>query len=444
MRKQISKSGQNSTSEFSARRHESNRGNGFAQRSGLDMSTIDEMIPSLGTNDGSTTESTTNPTVVEPPNANERSDADALFGDDSSDDEEDGQAAADKNFIATSENNAAVKKTYDTQAQAFDSDSDPDPGNDHSESDEGLRPKGVAPEDEGDELDQAIARLGRGATRRRAKVLSGEALVKDESKKKKKVQTFLRAMDAAAQEDRAAVTRGVLPTKKLGLLKKVTEIVSDVDLQSAWVDSDGLSAIFVWLKPLKKGSLPPLTLRRELYRLLGTLPVTEEKLRASQISKLVNFLKNHPKETDENKKVLGALMETWIRRVLRLSSDYRDLKRVHEDANADKRERARKRRKELKKRGLVERAATTTADASVEAKDVLGADLASVATRENKDTRLRAGYVPQGEFAFTKRPQAPEHVRELAARAVRKDVSSNRALVKRKLGTMRRADGSRK
>lgn len=82
-----------------------------------------------------------------------------------------------------------------------------------------------------------------------------------------------------------------------------------------------LQAFEHWLLPQKRGQLPTLKLRTEIYRMLMTLPITTGHLKQTTIGRvLLAFLKSKA-ETPGNKKQLKILLEKWKRLVYRKDDD---------------------------------------------------------------------------------------------------------------------------
>ena len=91
--------------------------------------------------------------------------------------------------------------------------------------------------------------------------------------------------------------------RKMKMLKEVVKNITKSDLNEVLVEHGIMSALADWISPLPDKSLPSLTIRSELLKVLrrNFLHVTSETLKLSGIGKAVMLLYKHPKELRENK-----------------------------------------------------------------------------------------------------------------------------------------------
>merc|ERR1712096_600630 len=117
--------------------------------------------------------------------------------------------------------------------------------------------------------------------------------------------------------------------QKVSILRSCISEISKPDNQNWFVTFGGLSVIRAWLKPSPDGSLPPLTLRNELLRVLAKLPVSASNLRKSQLGHQIKALLKHRDETLSNRKRCQDLINRWLAQVLEVKNSIRN-QRVEE------------------------------------------------------------------------------------------------------------------
>jgi len=91
--------------------------------------------------------------------------------------------------------------------------------------------------------------------------------------------------------------------RKMKMLKEVVKNITKSDLNEVLIEHGIMSALADWISPLPDKSLPSLTIRSELLKVLrrNFLHVSSETLKLSGIGKAVMLLYKHPKELRENK-----------------------------------------------------------------------------------------------------------------------------------------------
>jgi transcription factor SPN1 len=86
------------------------------------------------------------------------------------------------------------------------------------------------------------------------------------------------------------------------IFKEVVKNISKHDLNEMLVENGVMSAIADWISPLPDKSLPSMSIRTELLKVLRIYTnVSAETLKHSGIGKAVMFLYKHPKEIRLNK-----------------------------------------------------------------------------------------------------------------------------------------------
>jgi len=122
---------------------------------------------------------------------------------------------------------------------------------------------------------------------------------------------------------------------KLSLLKEVVDHSTHVQLQADLLESGLLRHILKWLAPLQDGTLPNIRLRTALYELLDRLVVEQSQLEqavdttadgsTTGLGKLLTRLCHSKEETAQNRQKIFALIQKWMRPILGLKTNYKEL-----------------------------------------------------------------------------------------------------------------------
>ena len=130
-------------------------------------------------------------------------------------------------------------------------------------------------------------------------------------------------MLSASEKDANALSSGMPALNKLSLLPMVEHTLMRQMNQEPFVDCGGLKALYEWLRLLPDGSLPNLTLRGGVLRLLERLlpSITLESLKESRVGWAVNDTYHHINETSENRRLAYSLISAWLAAVTRRRGD---------------------------------------------------------------------------------------------------------------------------
>ncbi|OJD29024.1 transcription factor iws1 [Diplodia corticola] len=139
------------------------------------------------------------------------------------------------------------------------------------------------------------------------------------------IEDMRRRMTEAAQADNEGRERGEPAIHKLKLLPEVVALLNRNNLQNNLVDPDInlLQAVRFFLEPLNDGSMPAYNIQRELFTVLGKLPITKDSLVASGIGKVINFYTKSPRVESTMKRQAEKLIGEWTRPILKRTDDYR-------------------------------------------------------------------------------------------------------------------------
>ena len=189
----------------------------------------------------------------------------------------------------------------------------------------------------------------RGASRRRR---SGEDFGMDAASSAEATDRALSLIDEleeAARSDASNVSRGRVATAKLQMLPKLEAAMRNASMISTYLTHGVLRALRLWLDPLPDGSLPNLTIRTALLRILSALPVdlVYPHLRESRIGMSIFATWKRESEPTANRRMAQTLIEQWSRPIFGLSADYKDRMEYSDDIAAQEREAASQRRKSL-------------------------------------------------------------------------------------------------
>jgi len=124
------------------------------------------------------------------------------------------------------------------------------------------------------------------------------------------VESFLARMEAAAEGDMDANAKNKPAILKLRMLPDVQDILSNQNVHNEFLDGGLLGVFKAWIEPMPDGSLPNITVRSAVLKLLAQLPIDisyegrKEQLKKSGLGKVVMFLFKLPDETAANRYAL--------------------------------------------------------------------------------------------------------------------------------------------
>uniref|UniRef100_H2YQF9 TFIIS N-terminal domain-containing protein n=1 Tax=Ciona savignyi TaxID=51511 RepID=H2YQF9_CIOSA len=142
------------------------------------------------------------------------------------------------------------------------------------------------------------------------------------------INAMLTKMREAAVADREANQLRKPALNKLKMLPTVIRHLKKQDLKESFVDMGMIAAVVDWLTLLPDRSLPHLSIRTELLKVLHDLPgVSSETLKTSGIGRAVMLLFKHPRETRENRESAGRLINKWSRPIFGLNDNFKSMSR---------------------------------------------------------------------------------------------------------------------
>ena len=172
-----------------------------------------------------------------------------------------------------------------------------------------------------------------------------------------RIMYMISQMKEAAEEDRRLNQAAQAAVNKLGLIKLVIKQLNKHDLQNAFIDCGILPVLAEWLSPLPDNSLPHITIRTEILKILQIYPqINTDMLKQSKLGRVVMGLYKNTKERFSNREMARKLIHQWARPIFGLNSDYSALSR-EERVDADlrhmvkSRKRRRKTEEEVKPEG---------------------------------------------------------------------------------------------
>ena len=133
-------------------------------------------------------------------------------------------------------------------------------------------------------------------------------------------------MNSAFDIDTISFRSGMPGLERVRLLPVLKPVLSKISMHPSLLDAGVLSAIKMWLEPLSDGSLPMLDIQILLFEVLDGMQIDTENLEESLVGRIVMFYTKSPRITENIKKCAVSLIRRWMRPILKLSSNYRDLK----------------------------------------------------------------------------------------------------------------------
>jgi transcription factor SPN1 len=160
-----------------------------------------------------------------------------------------------------------------------------------------------------------------------------------EEQAEKMAKNVIETMKQASEDDNLALSNKKPATSKLKILSSIVNACSKSFLQPQLLEEKLLDVLAEWIKPSEDKSLPNMNIRSAVFKILLEIPVKGvtkrvksqvdfdgievSHLRGSEIGKLIKMYSIHPKETPENRKSAGIIIERWSRMIFDLSDDYK-------------------------------------------------------------------------------------------------------------------------
>ncbi|KAK9172499.1 TFIIS helical bundle-like domain protein [Cryptosporidium meleagridis] len=127
------------------------------------------------------------------------------------------------------------------------------------------------------------------------------------------IREFIQLMKDAANKDEIAYSDGKVAISKLKMIDEVFKRVS-MNNQSNYFISEGvLDVLSQWLSPFKDGTLPNLSIRNKILKLISSIPLGEEDVTSTELGKTLCKLWKNPAETIENRQIIRTLIQRWVR-----------------------------------------------------------------------------------------------------------------------------------
>lgn len=138
------------------------------------------------------------------------------------------------------------------------------------------------------------------------------------------IEDMRRRMTEAARLDSEARKEGKPAMHKLKMLPEVVSLLNRNQLVSSLVDPEInlLEAVKFFLEPLDDGSLPAYNIQRDLFEVLGKLPINKDTLTASGVGKVVLFYTKSKRPEMSIKRKAERLLADWSRPILQRSDDF--------------------------------------------------------------------------------------------------------------------------
>ncbi|RZC80579.1 hypothetical protein C5167_043152 [Papaver somniferum] len=115
------------------------------------------------------------------------------------------------------------------------------------------------------------------------------------------------------------------------------DVLSKKPLQLEFLDRGVLTLLKNWLEPLPDGSLPNITVRSGVLKILTDFRVDleefdrREQLKRSDLGKVIMFLSRSDEETAGNRKLAKDLVDKWSRPIFNKSTRFEDTRKYLND-----------------------------------------------------------------------------------------------------------------
>jgi len=142
--------------------------------------------------------------------------------------------------------------------------------------------------------------------------------------------TFIQTMERAADEDDRSIKERKPATKKLMMLTRVVDMLTQKTMVRALLEHELLVVVKRWIQPLPNGQLGNVTLRQKLIDAVAKIGTGDDgiqmqDLKRSDFGKLIMTLYMHKKETPTMKRKLKEMIEEYSREVFGRNGNMKDL-----------------------------------------------------------------------------------------------------------------------
>ncbi|OII71331.1 uncharacterized protein cubi_01806 [Cryptosporidium ubiquitum] len=127
------------------------------------------------------------------------------------------------------------------------------------------------------------------------------------------IRQFIQLMKDAANKDEVAYSNGKVAISKLKMVDEVCRKVSMNNLSSYFISEGVLDILSQWLSPFNDGTLPSLSIRNKILKLISNIPLREEEITSTELGKTLCKLWKNPAETIENRQIIRTLIQRWVR-----------------------------------------------------------------------------------------------------------------------------------
>lgn len=127
------------------------------------------------------------------------------------------------------------------------------------------------------------------------------------------IRQFIQLMKDAANKDEVAYSDGKVAISKLKMIDEVCRKVSMSNLSNYFISEGVLDILSQWLSPFNDGSLPNLSIRNKILKLISGIPLREEDVTSTELGKTLCKLWKNPAETIENRQIIRTLIQRWVR-----------------------------------------------------------------------------------------------------------------------------------
>ncbi|KAF9611790.1 hypothetical protein IFM89_035775 [Coptis chinensis] len=151
------------------------------------------------------------------------------------------------------------------------------------------------------------------------------------------VEQLMAELEVTAEEDAELNRQSKPAVNKLKKLPLLTEVLSKRQLQLEFLDHGVLALLKNWLEPLPDGSLPNISIRTAILKILTDYPIDLEQydrrdqLKKSGLGKVIMFLSRSDEETTANRRLAKDLVDKWSRPIFNKSTRFEDMRSADEE-----------------------------------------------------------------------------------------------------------------